>query len=90
MAMHERRHQENIGDDDAPTCRRTGRQTKDAKLKTLDERRAAALAHTVHQAIEAVDADEPSFMNPNIDPMPGVENGWPVGCFASTASALAG
>ena len=61
----------------------------DEKLRTLDERRAAELARRVKEAIVAADVYEPPFINPNIDPMLGVENGWPVGYFASTAGMFA-
>lgn len=56
----------------------------DAKLQTLDQSRAQALVEMVRVAMTAIDMREP------IDPMLGVEKGWPVGYFAQTAGALAG
>jgi hypothetical protein len=61
----------------------------DEKLKSLDERRADALVRKVREAIEQADAIDTGFVNPDIDPMLGVENGWPVGYFASTAGMFA-
>ena len=56
----------------------------DAKLQTLDQRRAKALAEMVRAAMTAIELEPP------IDPMLGVPQGWPVGYFAQTAGALAG
>ncbi len=56
----------------------------EAKLQTLDEARAAELARRVQAVIDAMDLHQP------IDPMLGVDNGYPVGYFAETAGALAG
>lgn len=61
----------------------------DEKLKSLDRQRAEALARKVREAIEQSDAAESEFANPNVDPMLGVENGWPVGYFSSTAGMFA-
>jgi hypothetical protein len=56
----------------------------DAKLQTLDLQRAKILAEMVRAAMTAIDLEPP------IDPMLGVQQGWPVGYFAQTAGALAG
>ena len=48
------------------------------KLESLDEQQTAELARIVREAIEKLDSA------PIIDPMLGVENGWPVGYFADT------
>lgn len=61
----------------------------DAKLQSLDSERAEALTRKVRDAIAAVEAAEPPFVNPAIDPMLGVENGWPVGYFAGTLGMFA-
>ena len=56
----------------------------DEKLQTLDDERAAELTRRVKAVIDAVD------VRSKIDPMLGVENGYPIGYFAETAGALAG
>jgi len=61
----------------------------DATLKTLDPRRADELTRKVREAIVAAEANDTPYLNPNIDPMLGVENGYPVGYFSSTAGSLA-
>jgi hypothetical protein len=61
----------------------------DAKLQSLDSASAEALTRKVREAIAAVEAAEPPFVNPAIDPMLGVENGWPVGYFSSTLGMFA-
>lgn len=54
-----------------------------AKLETLDSQQAERLARMVRDAMQAIDT------RPPIDPMLGVENGYPVGYFAETAGAFA-
>lgn len=55
-----------------------------AKLDALDKVRADKLTKMVRTALAAIDLKTP------IDPMLGVENGWPVGYFASTMGSFAG
>jgi hypothetical protein len=54
-----------------------------AKLDSLDQASADRLTKMVRVALTAIDLKVP------IDPMLGVELGWPVGYFASTAGAFA-
>jgi hypothetical protein len=53
------------------------------KLNSLDQARADKLTKMVRIALVAIDLKAP------IDPMLGVENGWPVGYFASTMGSFA-
>jgi hypothetical protein len=54
-----------------------------AKLDSLDKARADKLTKMVHIALTAIDLKTP------IDPMLGVEQGWPVGYFANTMGSFA-
>jgi hypothetical protein len=61
----------------------------DAKLQSLDSSRAEVLPRKVREAMAAIEAADPPFVNRVIDPMLGVENGWPVGYFPSTLGMFA-
>lgn len=54
-----------------------------AKLDSLDKAQADRLTKMVRIALTAIDLKTP------IDPMLGVNNGWPIGYFANTLGSFA-